>query len=574
MELTRRLGGSQASSRAARADSDAPNRYDPSSMRRSRARSVDAHEPAPFHAPSRTARALLALAVAAVAFALHVRTFDARSDGVVLGNDVLDYADRMLALPGAFLANAHHLGVHALDALVFQLLRAGGAAADFATAWRAEQLVACAGAAWAVFAIVDFAAELVGLARGALLGAVFSVAAGNWLYAASGETYLPGTAACVALVVLALRIRLGLRDEAWRGAAALLALACALRQDSVLVVPVLFVLLPWRDAAKASAAAGAVCLAGYALVWSTAVEHESFGAWLRGLADTGAWGRAPGLAQLGQTLGLSLAALAWVTWESLALGLGVLALALLPLVPPRELVGGFGRALLGLLAWFALRVAFFAWWQPSNLEYQTGNLAPFVLALALLLRPQGRVPLARITTSGWAQVRALFVLGIAVVLLAATNSARLITPNRGDAIARRLELAVALAAPAAGSAAMSAESSVSGARGLVLALDPLTGKALLRSRDARVDVLDASYAAGVATTASSPERVAVLERVRQVLAAGGGVVAIVDRVLPARMGWAETQLDLGFLAALEALGDGQRLKDRDGAVFGLSLRAR
>jgi hypothetical protein len=170
-------------------------------------------------------------------------------------------------------------------------------------------------------------------------------------------------------------------------------------------------------------------------------------------------------------------------------------------------------------------------------------------------------------------VRALFVLGIAVALLVQTNGARLITPNRGAAIARRLELAVALAAPAAGPGAMSAESSAGGPRGLVLALDPLTGKALLRARVAGVDVLDASYAAGVATNASSPERNAVLERVRGVLAAGGGVVAIVERVLPARMGWAETQLDLEFLAALEALGDGQRLVDENGDAFGLSLRA-
>jgi hypothetical protein len=546
-------------------------------MRSSLARAAAALEPAlsaaPFHAPSRAARTLVALAVAAMAFALHVRSFDARSDGVVLGNDVLDYADQMLAAPGALIVNVHHLGVHALGALAFQALRLGGAAADFATAWRAEQLVACAGAAWAVFAIVEFAAELAGLARGALLGALFATAAGNWLYAASGETYLPGTAACIALVVLALRMRLGLASDGWRGPAAWLAVACALRQDSVLVLPVLFVLLPWRDAVKATAAAGAVCLAGYAAVWSFAVDGESFGAWLRGLADSGAWGRAPGPAQLGQTLGLSLAALAWVTWESLALGLGVLGLALLPLVPPRELVGGFGRALLGLFAWFAVRVAFFAWWQPGNLEYHTGNLAPFLLGLALLLRPPSRAALTQRTTSGWAQVRALFVLGIAVALLVQTNGARLITPNRGAAIARRLELAVALAAPAAGPGAMSAESSAGGPRGLVLALDPLTGKALLRARVAGVDVLDASYAAGVATTASSPERNAVLERVRGVLAAGGGVVAIVERVLPARMGWAETQLDLEFLAALEALGDGQRLVDENGDAFGLSLRA-
>jgi hypothetical protein len=63
------------------------------------------------------------------------------------------------------------------------------------------------------------------------------------------------------------------------------------------------------------------------------------------------------------------------------------ALLLFPLVPPRTLAGGFPRALLGLGVWGLVRVVFFAWWQPGNLEYHTGNLAPFLLALGLLLRP-------------------------------------------------------------------------------------------------------------------------------------------------------------------------------------------
>lgn len=539
------------------------NRYDPRSMRGSSASHSDTREPAPFVAPAGPARAAVALTVAAATFALYATTFDARSDGVVLGNDVLDYADQMLSAPGGLVWNAHHLLVHVLDALVQRALLGCGAEPGFATAWRAEQLVAAAGGAACAALVAGFVAQIAGLVRGALLGAICAVAAGNWLYAASGETYLPAIAACTGLVVCSLRICLGLSDEGWHRPALWLGLACLLRQDSVLVVPALFVLLRPAHALRATLAAGGVTLGLYAGAWAWAGGESAFLSWLRGLAETGQWGRTPGLTQFGQAAGLSLAALAWITWTSLPLGLIALGMLLLPLVPPRQLRGGFGRALLGLGAWIALRYLFFAWWQPGNLEYHTGNVAPFLLLVGLCLRPPPALTLARTLTSGWQHLRAPLLLTVAVVLLARSNGILLLWPNRAADIAPRLELAAALARPAP----------TAPTRGLVLALDPLTGKALLRAPREGVDIADASLAAGFGSAIGSPERSALLERTRTVLASGGGVVAVVDRVLPERMGWADAQLDPEFLAALESLGEPQHLKDTEGRVWALVLRS-
>jgi hypothetical protein len=507
-------------------------------------------------------RLALALALAAATAYLSLTTFGPRSDGVVLGNDVLNYADEMLRARGGMLWNPHHLGVHALAAGAYQLLRACGEAADFATAWRAQQIVACLGAATCVYAIVDFVGELAGPARGALVGAVFAVSAGNWLYAASGETYLPGTAACVGLVVLALRMRLGLADAGWIGPALWLCAACVLRQDSVLVVPALVLLLPWRDAWRSVGAAGALCLVLYATAWRAGGAAESFSTWLRGLAESGEWGRAPGLAQFGQTLGLSLAALAWITWEALPLGLACLALLLFPLVPPRALRGEFPRALLALAVWALVRVGFFAWWQPGNLEYHTGNLAPFVLALGVLLRPHAWGGLQSLLRGGWYPLRQLVVLGAAVALLYQSNSAYLLRPHRTEVTAQRLDLAVALAGPG----------------GSVVALDGLTGKALLRARRDGVELIDAGTLAGAPApdvalpTALAAGRAQLLAHLSDVLARGNGVVASVDWVLPLRLGKPLWNLDSAFLAQLQALGDAQLLKDEEGHVWAVVLR--
>jgi len=472
-----------------------------------------------------------------VVFVLYAGTFSGFSDGRILGNDAIPYAVELSA--GAPHANPHHLLFHPVARLVLILLAPFGHASfplrsSLGLAMTAQVLVSALGGALAAWFFLSAARRSLGAGWRRQLAAlaltlllVFS--AGHWLYASVGETYLPAIAAETALLGLALRERLshGPRPRALWLVVALL-VAVLLRQDSVLVVLPLALLLEPRRASLVVGTAGGLALGTYALARGLGGTEEGFSMWLRGLANSGLWGAplsSQGIAVAG---GLTLTALGYPLWYACqawlrgeltgalpALLLGTAPWLLLVLAPllteradPTPEARGRKRALAALLAFAGLRFLFFAWWQPGNMEYHTGTLTPLALALAIWLG--GR----RLT------LRPALALGAAALLVLVGNLQFLIGPNQARDMHERATEALAAAGPG----------------GLVLSLDELGHYALVRAHDTQPGahpprVLDASAVASGGNLTRLAELRAAIEAT---LARGGRVVAARDLVLPAR----------------------------------------
>jgi len=485
----------------------------------------------------------LALAVFGAAFALCALTFTTASDGIVLGNDVVAYA-RALGLrePGALL-NPHHLLFHPLVAALDLCLGWLGNPRSVQRALAAHQGISALGAGAAAALLFAFARELCGPLRALLLCAVFALSAGNWLYGSVGESYLPANAALLGLLACALRMRLGLRAENTAPIAAWLLLALLLRQDSVLVAPALFVLLPVRRALSAILAAGLGSLAIYAAAWLIGGPEAGFVDWLRGLERSGLWGAAPDARAVRASLGLTAVAFNYVTWFDLSLGLMSVGLFVLPLLPPRPLTGGFARALLGLGLYAVLHLAFFTWWQAGNMEYATGRWVPLVLAAALLLAPDQR---------GWRALRQPMLLGSCAWLLWVGNTSSLIRPFRAAEMALRAQHAIHLA----------------GQDGAIVALDWQTRYALWREDPRQRELIDASELATRFDLASAN---ALRARIDALLAQGRRVVLVIDRVLPRKLKL-PVLVDAALLDALtRGLGSTEVRDERD-EIYALQLR--
>lgn len=491
-----------------------------------------------------------ALALGALAGWLYLATFAPLDDGLVLGNDVLGYARGLFERGGAPEWNPHHLLYHPLAALAYAGLRLVGRPASPEQALLAHQLVSALAGGASVALFARFALARLELASALALSALFALCAGPWLYSAVGESYQPANAALLGLLAASIALRMGW-IRAFTGAlSAALALACLLRQDSVLVLPALAILWPRALWLRCCAIAGSICVACYALGWWLAHSGLDAWTWLRGLSESGAWGRAPDARAFGTSLFLTLNAFRYCRPEDWQLALLALGPVLLALLPPRRFEPGLARALLALLLYFALRLVFYSWWQPGNLEYQSGNLVPLFLAAALLLRSGA---------GGWARWRRPLLLGCACLALAQGNWTELMQPYRTREIAWRSQQACHMAA----------------ADGLVIALDPLQALALLRVVEPACATLDASSFASPhgADPAIEAQRAALIERARAMLAARASVVLVWDRSVPARQGWPTWSLDDAFLAALLALAPSQRFTDREGQIWAIWLRA-
>lgn len=488
----------------------------------------------PGNEPSEPRLEASSWAIFAGALALYRLSFDPRSDGILLGNDVTPYAAALVHGSEAGLWNPHHLLFHPLAWAVFQLQRLFGGADHVLAGLAAQQTVAALGGALAVALVFRTAARLVGSARAVLFAGIFAYASGNWLYAAVGETYLPATAALTGLFALGLGERCEARPSAAWKVGAWLFLAVLLRQDSVLVVAVLPLLFPLRTWLPATAVAGLSALFTYFLVWWGVGLEAPFGTWLRGLAETGLWGGSPtaslylqqGLVSVGVTgMAFSYPLLFAGPWRVLgaAACLGFLAA---PLLARRDgWSGGPARALAALLAFALLRLAFFAWWQPTNMEYHAGTLLPLTLALVVASAPR--------PGPGALRVQSLF-LAVLLAVVAIGNWTVLIGPNRGDDMARRAARAAAAA----------------GRNGMVVSMDREQQYAM--RREGRPD-LTLFNAADTSAFPDLPRMGALRQSLRDVFGRGRRVVLARDTLMfPVRLRQGEHQVAKEFYEALFA----------------------
>lgn len=499
--------------------------------------------------PLRVPRSVWAVFLTGLLFVVYAGTFSGLSDGRILGNDAIGYASELAR--GTPHLNPHHLAFHPLAAAIQGLLApfendAFRLRTALGLAMTAQVLLSALGGALAALFFYRAARMALGEARGAnaaalALTAALAFSAGHWLYASVGETYLPAIAAETLLIGLALRERLG-SPAPLLGLVAALVAAVLLRQDSVLVaLPVALLLTP-RRGALVLASAGALALSLYVVAWLGADTGVGFTTWLRGLANSGLWGAPVSLKSLGVGGTLALTSLSYPLWfasqgflhghtdrATASLLMGLAPWVLLVLGPRLGRLRGGGstteslsaerrRALLALLAFALLRFSFFAWWQPGNMEYHTGTLAPLFLALGVWLG--GRPASVMHAAGAWA---------FAAVLVVAGNVSALIGPNQGKQLDERALEALETAGPG----------------GLVLSLDGLGFLALERARGTSVHsdpplLLDASLVASGTDLTQLPELRATIAKT---LAAGGKVIAARDMVLPERFKHAPWPLD-------------------------------
>lgn len=491
------------------------------------------------------------LLLGALALGLYLVSVHPGSDALLLGNDVVPYAVALVEGEPVGIVNPHHLLFHLLAALLAPLFE-GLASGPIAHALFAQIALSALGGGLATAAVWRGAWYLGGAGVARAASALWIFAAGNWLYGSVGETYLPATAALAWLWSDAIAARCGGRALHQARLVGLLLLVSLLRQDSVLALPWLLALVPARRYLMALAAAGALSLAAYAVAWSFAGGESGFVPWLRGLAESGLWGKTPGLDGVGVALLLTFAAQSFALARAaidlaLGRGLGFEALfalapffalaAAVPLGAARWTLRDGRRAVLIALLGFALtRFVFFAWWQPSNLEYHAGTLLPLVWLLALALeRNPAQVP-----------ARAALVFA-AAALGALGNWVLLFGPGRDHEADRRAEAALVAA----------------GEGGAVVALDALAFYGLERARGPGTgpELLDGATSAG----GLHPEGWTALRgRLKAHVAAGNTVSVSIDLVTPALMGTAPPHVAVEVLAELLALGRTEVRRDAEG----------
>lgn len=490
---------------------------------------------APSTGPS---RATLSAAVFAATLALYLLTFPVGSDGLILGNDVVPYAQQTAA--GAFW-NPAHLAFHPLAALLAEVFGwLGGTEDGIVQVLRAQKLLSALGGAATVWILFRFTARLAGSVRALLLAGCLALATGPWLYASVGETYAPATAALAGLLVCAVETALGRRDPGPRRAVevgAWLLAAVLLRQDCVLVVVALPVLLRPRHWVAPVALAGLAALGLHALAWLASGSEQPFWSWLRGLEQTGLWGHWGGwtglLPWFWSTAFLCLtfayAAILPHHWP----GLLAVALFVAALVPPRRWRDGGRRALAGLAVFALARHAFFTWWEPNNMEHHTATLVPLFLIAALLLRTER---LVRLQTA---------LLAAGLVAVGAGNALVVVLPDRAEVVGERAARAIELAGP----------------DGLVVSLNRLQHYAQMRAAPRECELLDASdlMPEGPLDEARAAELADALGRIDRTLERGGRVVFVRDTVLPRRMHWPD--FPIAGLARLVPEGEGSPLAE-------------
>lgn len=449
------------------------------------------------------------------AFALlYFATFTARADGVLFGNDVIPYAVQAAAGAEEGRWNPHHLLFHPLAEVATAVwCTVTLQPISVPAALEGHRLLSALGGAAAVVVVFRFARRITSRDAAFAWACAFGFSSGVWLYSTVGETYMPATAVTALLLARCIDERLQLRRTSPVLLGGLLYLAVLLRQDSVLVVPAVLALLPWRFGLATVGGAGCAAVGMYGFAWLLSGSELGFFSWLRGLEASGLWGGAPTLGQYAENAGVSarvtLMALNYGALRSIPWGLLSLGLLVAAVLPPRRPGRNVRSVLLGLLAYAALRFAFFSWWQPSNMEYHTGTLVPMFLALPLLWNP-GLVGLRR-------RFRDAF-LAAAAVSLAISAWLTLFGGMRGTEISERARLALDRAGDA----------------GLVVSVDRWFHYSLLREGADAQRAVDASdYTTGVyEQLPDRPDPLPELKRrIGRTLLDGGRVVVAGDRVL-------------------------------------------
>ena len=234
------------------------------------------------------------LVLAGLLVVLYVGTFGGLDDGMVLGNDAIPYAVQLAGEGEGHGPSPHHLLFHPLAGFVSALLsplahESLSLRGPLGLAMTAQVLVSALGGALAAAAFLWSVRRLMGPAATRGLAGIgpwaltltLALSAGHWLYASVGETYLPAIAAQTALLGLALVTRLELGGEPGQrrlvSMALLLLLAVLLRQDSVLVVVAVALLLRPRPALLVIGTAGFCSLRGSDPVIATAMTHGCVG---------------------------------------------------------------------------------------------------------------------------------------------------------------------------------------------------------------------------------------------------------------------------------------------------------
>ncbi len=497
----------------------------------------------------------VACALGLASFALYLFTFATGMDGVILGNDVIPYSEAVASGAAERVLSPHHPGYHL--AAYALLLVTGGAGPNDALGML--RWISSLGGALSVVVLFRLALPLGGVRSATALSLLFAFSAGPWLYSAVGESYMPGTAAVGLCLADGVAVRLGWRRaNAWRSGALLL-LALLVRQDSVLIAPCLALALPWRSFLGAVGGAGLASLGIYAVLWQLSGSDAGLTVWLRGLAETGLWGEGFSAYRFAVTLALTQHALnyglAWGgVWAALSIATTCLLIAGTCLhrgsrVP---VAGSRTAAALFLGSVVLVRIVFFTWWQPSNMEYHTPTLWP-LLALTALALPVAGSPAA---------ARAALALFAAALLALGVNGGRLMQPNRTFDMDRTAEEALLLAGP----------------RGLVLSIDRLQHYAQMRAR-ARLAFaaelplaacLDASDGAGQAGVHSIE---ALIREARAALARGDQVVVVRDRFLFPRLDLPQVKGAPELLRPLSELGTFLIVEDVTGHPYMTVLSA-
>jgi len=488
-------------------------------------------------------------------FALYFASFAVRDDGQLLGNDAMPYAHQLVSGQASGLFNAHHLLFHPLALGIAKLLALlPGYEFNELSILAAQQLLSALGGALAVLMVFRLAARCSGLVTGGWIAAIFACSYGNWLYSAVGETYSPATGLIAVLLVQAVEVRLGWRKLNLPVLALWLLLAVSFRQDSVLVVVALPFLLSALPALFVMGAAGLLSLLLYIATWALADLDVSFMEWLRGLADKGIWGQSPTFESFTFSAGMTLMSIHCGAVHIRRIVAGNFDLLLTPLVlsaigsatlilaslfRPRALVGEARAIAIGLVIFCLTRFIFFAWWQPTNIEYHTGTLLPLALLFALIISPKSRL------------ARQLY-LPLAFVLIASSNLLTAFLPNRIQTVAEHSAIAVEEA----------------GVGGLLIALNANQYHAFLREPPPDAELVDA---VDIFVRQNLAELPALMEKIDAKILSGQRVVLVCERDIWKRMGFPERRINIDVIGELSELYTTRELLDEDGKLWALIL---
>ncbi len=444
---------------------------------------------------------------------LYLSSFSTRSDGIIVGNDVVYYADDLIGgCDRPLMGSPNHLGYHWLCLLVYRAMELWpGSVSGSGLALLAQQIVGAVGGGLTIVAIARMSDRQAGWRIALPLSCALALTKGVWFSSAVGDSYLPAMGASAWLLCSALGPAIGRARPSGVTMFAWLLASVLIRQDAILVLPALAVLVPWRRLVPVAAGAGLSALGLYALAWTNFAPDLRFLHWLLGEGTHGMWGhgwsvegfRLAGwwLICIFQPAHFQYPAAGW-----LSVSLLFAAFLLARPWPASALRGVVACAIYGFSCF-----GFYAWWQAENWEYQIPMLLPCAAAFALLIRP---------ATRGWrrfAQIGLLWVLAAALCIGTWVSS---IDPYRGHEISVRSRLALEAAGP----------------DGAVFELDAWQELAMIRERRYTLGASVNAISLVCVQGAAAPNRPVAGKELRieliNMAKAGRRAVLIGDQVLP------------------------------------------